>query len=376
MVVRDQYFDPAYQLLPAMRDSPKRAAILFRYALFAERQYQAVVVTAETDQLLRDVESKKKEINELEELISSQGRITKKTPALAKLSQDRRRAGLLLEQDSQKYRLHVQKLDVFLQDSLRMFAECLTLSDEYDSDIITRFCSLWFRNFEEDQIQHYIAAAIASIPSRKFVFFAHQLSALLSASTSSAAPLSSSARALRELVLRLCKEHPFHSLYQVHALWKGDGTKGVIGEKAEARRQAAISVLNQIRGQSVEGTRLRHVEAICEAYIEWAICPIPLPTSGDDPSHIPRHLKLVKLVAPNIPIPTNHLDVDITCKYNTVVGIARYTSRYKTSGGINLPKICDCQGTDGNLHRQVVRLFLDIDWAFSLIDYLASSKER
>lgn len=344
-----------------MTETPKRAGILFRYALFAERQYQAVVFAAETEQLLHDVKTKTDEVSELDRLIieSSQGQKDKHAAALlGKLEHDRKRARVILEQDSQKYRLHIQKIDVFLQDSVKMFAECLALSDEFDSDIITRLCSLWFRNFEQDEIQPYIFDAISTIPSHKFVFFAHQLAALLSTAPNTPSSTSNAARALQDLVLRLCKEHPFHSLYQLYALWKGDGkSASLTNDRAKARRQAAHSILSQLRGQTREGARLAQVQQICEAYLEWAVYPIPQPSSGapKEKPTIPRTVKLLSIKAPNIPIPTVPLSVDPTSEYKGIVGIQGYFSRYTTSGGLNLPKINDCKGTDGQHYRQVVR---------------------
>jgi ataxia telangiectasia mutated family protein len=340
-----------------MSESEKRAIIPFRYALFAERQYQAVSASDEAEKLRRDVETKTREVTELEQMLQSQSRSAQKSGSFHKLTQERRRAGLMLDQDSQKYQLHVQKIDVFLRDSIKMFAECLCLSDEHDTDVITRLCSLWFQNFQEHQIQAYIAEAIQSIPSRKFVFFAHQLSALLSTADTSSASATQSARALHDLLLRLCREHPFHSLYQVHALWKGDGKESTSSsERPDARRQASSNILNQLRGKSLEGIRLRKIEMICEAYLQWALYEIPPPDHGSQATAIlPRSVKLSDLKAPDIPIPTAALAVDPACKYENIIGIGRYSSRYRTSGGVNLPKIIDCWGTDGQKHIQVVR---------------------
>jgi len=108
------------------------------------------------------METKRKEVLDLDSLISSEA---KQSSSYRKLSQDRRKAALLLDQDSQKYKSHVQKIDVFLRDSISMFADCLRLSDMYDDDVLTRLCSLWFGNFDDEQLQQYINASIASIPS-------------------------------------------------------------------------------------------------------------------------------------------------------------------------------------------------------------------
>ena len=360
MVIRNAYFDPAHQIVEKIQKSStsgRHAIILFRYALFAERQYQAVVESDETDLLRRDMETKRKEVLDLDSLMNSEAKSEKGSSSYRKLSQDRRKAALLLDQDSQKYTSHVHKIDVFLRDSISMFADCLRLSDLYDDDVLTRLCSLWFRNFDDEQLQQYINSSITNIPSRKFIFFVHQLTALLSTSLTNGDTQSQSTRTLHDLVLKLSREHPYHCLYQLHALRMGDGTEnGSISERAIARRQAAATVLNQVRGRTIEGGRLQTIEQICEAYIEWAVWEIPQPDAGSQFNGvpIPQKAKLVKLKAPNVPIPTIWTPVDPTCEYKNIVGIKRYASKYKTSGGVNLPKINDCYGTDGKIYRQVV----------------------
>jgi len=75
MVIRNMYFDTAYQIVEKLQKistSRRHAIILFRYALFAERQYQAVVETDESELLRHDMETKPKEVLDLDSLISSE----------------------------------------------------------------------------------------------------------------------------------------------------------------------------------------------------------------------------------------------------------------------------------------------------------------
>ncbi|KAF8318674.1 hypothetical protein DL93DRAFT_2164855 [Clavulina sp. PMI_390] len=355
MSIRDHYFDPAARLITEAEAGQKHFVVFFRYAMFAERQYQAVADSDEAESLRRDVEAKQREVNDLESLISTQPRSHKTSGSAHKLSSDRRKALLVLEQDSHKYQLHVQKLEVFLRDALEMFAECLRLSDRYDDDVITRLCSLWFRNFTSPELQAYISGAITAIPSRKFIFFMHQLSALLATSKTQAEKPTKSIEVLENLVLSLCKEHPFHSVYQVYALRMGDGSKlGANGDRADARRHAATNVLNQLRGKSVIGNRLRNIEHICDVYHEWAILEIASDKSQST-RQIPSGTKLRGLSTTDVPIPTIEAPVDPTCEYSEVIGIHRYSFKYKISGGVNLPKINELIGTDGKSYRQVFK---------------------
>ena len=82
MVIRNTYFDTAYQIVEKLQKtstSGRHAIILFRYALFAERQYQAVVETDESELLRHDMETKRKEVLDLDSLISSEARTDKQS---------------------------------------------------------------------------------------------------------------------------------------------------------------------------------------------------------------------------------------------------------------------------------------------------------
>lgn len=57
-----------------------------------------------------------------------------------------------------------------------------------------------------------------------------------------------------------------------------------------------------------------------------------------------------------IPVITKDLDVDVTGRYNDVVGTKRFERSFELAGGINLPKIIICVGTDGRSYKQVVKV--------------------
>ncbi len=56
-----------------------------------------------------------------------------------------------------------------------------------------------------------------------------------------------------------------------------------------------------------------------------------------------------------IPILTLDLSVDSTLKYDKIIGIDKFKPEYRLVGGINVPKLIECIGTDGRIYKQVRR---------------------
>ena len=339
MQVRDMYFEPAYQLITATgRDTTQLASVPYRFASFAEHQYLAVSRSDVSSQLRTNMVRKQQEIDSYTSVISSSQPDQRH---LSFVSQARKRAETQFEQDSKQFSLHMEKMTLFLHNAIVMYSRCLVLSDGYERDSVIHLCSLWFRNFEDEELNRYIEDVIDPIPSRKFIFFAHQLSARLSGSKSGSQADSPSQRALQRLILRLCREHPFHGLYQVYALQHNypapkQRASSTPDTSMDPRTRAAETIFNSLRDQPTIGPKLRDVELVCDAYVEWATHPIDKQNSSQEkkPS-IPVNMKLRKLKNINIPVPTLETPIDPTCTYGegSFVGIREYRTTYTTAGG-------------------------------------------
>ena len=42
-------------------------------------------------------------------------------------------------------------------------------------------------------------------------------------------------------------------------------------------------------------------------------------------------------------------------RYRDLVGIVRFDKQFSLAGGVNMPRIIDCEGTDGRKYKQVVK---------------------
>lgn len=48
--------------------------------------------------------------------------------------------------------------------------------------------------------------------------------------------------------------------------------------------------------------------------------------------------------------------VDPSGRYDNLVSVKSFVPQYHLAGGVNLPKIIDCMGSDGKSRRQLVKV--------------------
>lgn len=178
----------------------------------------------------------------------------------------------------------------------------------------------------------------------------------------------------------MCVDHPFHSLYQVYGLMPynppvaADKDRRQSGKhstpaatpppsaQAAARSEAATEIFNRLRRDPRSEQRIKDVELVAGACLAWAKFPI-LKTPLDPKQHkskqipIPADQPIRKLAGVGVPVLTAPPALDPSLKYDSCVFIEKYEATFETAGGVNLPKICKCVGSDGARYKQLVWVF-------------------
>lgn len=327
--------------------------------MFAERQYNAILSSPDTIRLKVYVERKKEEIKVRD------NDIRQNPPNLQQLRKSQNQAKRQLEGDEKFLEQHCNARDSFLEQAIDMYSRCLESSDEFDSDGPIRLCSLWFANFEAASLQNIVRQALDRVPSRKLIFLAHQLTARLSKSQGEE-PLNGQEN-LQRLVLRMCQEHPFHSLYQVYCLQPDRALKA---NKRSSNRHnpmtsqtdrgaAADEIFDRLKSDASKYDRLRDVEKLCSASLEWAKWPIINKPEYNRakvkaPFKLPNTASIGSIKNLHVPVMTAKTPIDATLRYDNCVWIERYESTFDTAGGVSLPKINVCRGSDGHKYKQLV----------------------
>jgi serine-protein kinase ATM len=354
----------------------RRAAVFHKYAIFAERQYSTIVKSPDFLRWKVYVDRKRTEIKNWDGRLS---RLSQGSSEYNAYRSEKIKAEKVLEQDLKRSEEFDRQRDVFLEQATDMYSRALSTADDFDEDSPIRFCSLWFANFERPgtRWQASVGAALNRVPSRKFVFLAHQLSARLSKSENGPSQRGSLQQDnLQGILLRMCKEHPFHTLYPVYTLRADQSSTSnssrrqssrhePLSSQAQAERAAAaIDIFDRLRHDRTCGERVITVELVCDASVEVAKFPIkPLPNDAASKGRmLPSHLKILKLQDVKVPVITAYTPIDVTGRYENCVWISKYHGAFETAGGINLPKIMRCIGTDGVTYKQLVSCTLIIPY--------------
>ncbi|CCL98610.1 uncharacterized protein FIBRA_00612 [Fibroporia radiculosa] len=218
--IMSQCFDPAILILaqhesqsPAVLLS-EQAVIFHQYAIFAERQYHIIANSPDALRWRVYVDRKTEEIKQRQHQIQRTQPGTKEHVDLVRLLE---KAKAVLRQDRAHFTDHTRSRDSFLARAVDMYSRCLLASDTFDNDSVIRLCSLWLSVFDKPDPALGFGVALDRVPSHKFVFLAHQLAARLS--RTSPGQITVNQDLLQKLFGRMCREHPFHSLYQ----FKGEG---------------------------------------------------------------------------------------------------------------------------------------------------------
>ena len=83
--------------------------------------------------------------------------------------------------------------------------------------------------------------------------------------------------------------------------------------------------------------------------------------SFSEPINLPSALTITKLKnLTHAAMPTVEIPVDPECKYEDITYVREFAPTFKLAGGINLPKIISCIGSDGVSRRQLVKVCIMI----------------
>lgn len=394
-VIWESYFQPAIDHLQfhagttGIATSTEAAARIFHEcAVFADRHYHALSRSPEIVRRKIYVDRKQQEVRDLE---SQQRRAALSKEDFQELS----RAKKLLQADTEVFAQHIEAQAAFLYQAATLYARSLSHSSLFDDDAHVRLVSLWYSNFDNGELAEKLGKALDDVPSHKFVFLSHQLTARLAKSEPPEPGASSSSRrksramdspvpmpmpsapsqgVLQRLVLRMCEDHPFHTVYQLfplrptnsEALSEGRRTSGRLASQSQTPSQGVrAAAAGDIFARLHEGRaaqRVSDVQVLCDASLLWAKEPIRKwagsQSQRSSPLQVPSSIALPSIPQKvKVPISTARTPIDPTGRYDRCVWLESYETSFTVAGGVNLPKIHACHGSDGQRYVQLVRVY-------------------
>ncbi|KAM6385454.1 serine-protein kinase ATM isoform 5-T11 [Alca torda] len=143
-------------------------------------------------------------------------------------------------------------------------------------------------------------------------------------------------------------------IFRLCSLWLENSGVDKVNEMMKDRMKAASNIINIVRKR--RACMVRDIEALCDAYITLANLDASPWKSQRKGVSIPADQPIIKLKnLKDVVVPTMEIKVDPTGQYENLVTIEYFKPEFRLAGGLNLPKIIDCVGSDGKERRQLVK---------------------
>ncbi|CCE83938.1 Piso0_004535 [Millerozyma farinosa CBS 7064] len=331
------------------QDSPCRdhGKIYYILANFCENQYRSPNLIDQIQILDRQVELKKKEIDEMKvhygktPVARDEKKTVQKYYSKLKASLNSETVDLTFLQENRTR---------FLLKAGEFYLKSILINSD-DEEILDKFFSLWLEHSNKAELHERIKDDMKHLPSHCLISWSTQLFSRLSYDHSEFQNIVS------EQILKLCRDHPFHSLYGLMSLRKHESyARNSENRLLELKSSAADKIWKSLCLSSEDQLvqTLSGVDELCAHAIALAehkcgksrTVDIRKLTSGD--------FWLYKL--PKIPPPTLSLKVDLTKKYDKVPLLTSIDPSVSVaSSGLSLPKIVTFQLTDGTQHKALFK---------------------
>lgn len=322
--------------------------VYHEFASFCDQQLQNPNNIEDFQRALKLRQQKEYEVQEFDRLIKETAP-TKDQMKLQHYQVMKAKSQNWLFLDNQEFQRLKSIREAFLEKSISNYLLALMACDQYDSDAV-RFAGLWLANAQDPKV-NAAATRLNEVQSRKFVPLINQLSSRLLDSRDEFQNL------LFRLVARICRDHPYHGMYQILALQKFKPKDAV----STSRQSAAIKVSEALRADKKSQHTLISLDLACTSYSRLAVAKVTKPKDGTiiqlrallSKERYPRFEK--DIPASRIPPPTMHIAVRTDCNYTHLPGIAKFINDISIASGISAPKIVKLLGTDGQQYKMLVK---------------------
>uniref|UniRef100_A0A1A7X0C2 non-specific serine/threonine protein kinase n=1 Tax=Iconisemion striatum TaxID=60296 RepID=A0A1A7X0C2_9TELE len=254
----------------------------------------------------------------------------------------------------------------FLCKAVENYIRCLEGGQEHDTWVF-RLASLWLKNAGIKVVNDMMKRGVKKIPSYKFLPLMYQLAARMGTKTAAGVSENTGFHVvLNDLICRAALEHPHHTLFIIFALVNANkdenfsrarATKNSPGQASQFDRERSdvarkiIGVIREKRRVMIQG-----MERLCDAYITLAYMDASRHKTEKKAIPIPADQPIMQIKdLGEVPIPTVEIEVDPSGCYDNLVTVRSFLPHYHLAGGVNLPKIIDCVGSDGKSRRQLVK---------------------
>uniref|UniRef100_A0A3B3YKP7 non-specific serine/threonine protein kinase n=1 Tax=Poecilia mexicana TaxID=48701 RepID=A0A3B3YKP7_9TELE len=361
-VILEKYLERAVEVIEGdsggrdPRLQSQRTEAFLSLARFSDAQYQSIdkyMNSSEFENKQALLEKAKEEVDLMRERKVTSNRYTIKVQRELELDET---ALSNLRTDRQR----------FLCKAVENYIQCLEQGEEHDTWVF-RLASLWLESADIKEVNDIMKRGVKQIPSYKFLPLMYQLAARMG--TKMAAGVAEDPgfhEVLNDLICKASLEHPHHTLFIIFALVNANKDENFCRtrpSKSAPRQQSQFDLERSDVAQKIisvirkkRSAMIRGMERLCDAYITLAYMDASRHKTEKKAIPIPADQPIMQLKdLDEVVIPTMEIKVDPTGCYENLVTVRSFMPRYHLAGGVNLPKIIDCVGSDGKSRRQLVK---------------------
>lgn len=323
--------------------------VYHEFALFCDRQLNNQSSIEDIERTAKLRENKQAEILETEKQLRG---LTKSHPRYGTLNSFRNKAIKWLNLDDMEYSRLRENREAFLERSIGNYLKALEVCDDYDQDAI-RFCSLWLQYSANEKANKAASSSIDRVESRKFVPLMNQLSSRMLDQEDDFQLL------LMVLILRICRDHPYHGLYQILSVIKTMTKEPTSHSRFAMASKIAITLKQEDKFAGKVMSRLHQSIATyikAAGYIIKQDKKVPkiafrraFPLDPKLGEKIEKEIPALKL-----PPPTMNIQVRSDCDYTKLPYLQRFNPEFSIAGGLSAPKVLTCHDSAGNSYKMLV----------------------
>jgi ataxia telangiectasia mutated family protein len=341
--ILENYLRPAISHLPKNAVGREAGRVYHAFAAFCDQQLQHPANVEDYNRIAKLRQRKQDEVQGLHELVKG----TKRVAERKEHERSFVKAQSWFKLDDEEFQHQKKNRETFLQQSLKNYLLALQASDEHDLSVL-RFFALWLESSESASANAAVNKHLPDVPSWKFVVLLNQLMSRLQGDNSAFQVT------LSALLMRLCLEHPYHSVHHVYASTRLPTTKD---EATVNRYRAALNIRRQVSDHRVKGElfkRLFGADSVYRALAEEAL--YDKKTGKRALKDIESAVRVARKIPEfRLPPVTIGLSLRPDGDYNDVPHVVRFGSTVSIMSGLSSPKVLTAYSSDGQQYKQLFK---------------------
>lgn len=343
------YLQPAIKALERDANGAMAGRVYHNFAAFCDEQLRDSVAKDDFDRISKIRNKKQQEINELAEYTK---KATGKERESFKMAYSKAKLWFKLDDDEYK-RLKTNR-EVLLRNCLENYLLSIQACDDYNKDVL-RFLSLWLGNPKVQAEESTIRDYFRMVPSLKLAPFVNQLSSRLADSGDQFQ------KTLFEILFRICRDHPFHSLYQLFSVFKSKGARE--DDAAKSRQKAADRLARHIQSPegktssqtwvSIHNSNILFVNFAQEKDEKRAKTGKGIPLRSFN--YGKKLEQTIQGLSKKIPPPTLKIALRRDKDYSSLPTFTIFEPDIVVAGGVSAPKITTIVASDGSRHKMLLK---------------------